>query len=82
MARNKLSDLNDHLFMALERLNEEDLTTEQIDLEERRVKAISTVSHQIISASTLFYKTALAVSKGDIDVERLPESFDRKHLAK
>ena len=30
MARNKLSDLRDHMFAALERLDDEELTNEQI----------------------------------------------------
>lgn len=33
MARNKLSDLNDHLFEQLERLSDEDLTEEQLEKE-------------------------------------------------
>lgn len=37
--KNKLGDLNDHLFAALERLNEEDMTSEEIAKEASRAKA-------------------------------------------
>lgn len=43
MARNKLSDLNNHLFMQLERLGEEDLKGEELLEEINRSKAISDV---------------------------------------
>ena len=36
MAKNKLSDLNDHLFAAIERLNDEDLTSDQLEIETKR----------------------------------------------
>lgn len=41
MAKNKLSDLNDHLFLAIERLNQEDLTPEQIEIETKRASVVS-----------------------------------------
>ncbi len=48
MTKNKLSDLNDHLFMTLERLGEEDLSNEELEKEIERSKAISTVAGKII----------------------------------
>lgn len=80
MARNKLSDLNNHLFMALERLNDEDLDIEKLELEEKRVKAISSVSHQIISVSNLVYKAAVSIGRGDIDPLFIPDNFDIKRI--
>ena len=41
MANNKLSDLRDHIFMALERLSDEGLTTEQVTQEVDKAKAIA-----------------------------------------
>lgn len=41
--KNKLSDLNDHLFTQLERLTNEDLNPEQLQMEIERGKAISLV---------------------------------------
>lgn len=46
--KNKLSDLNDHLFMQLERLGDEDLTAEQIEQEAKRGDAIVSVAEQIV----------------------------------
>lgn len=51
--KNKLSDLNNHLFAQLERLGEEDLTPDQIDKEVNRSKAIIGVAAQIVSAQNL-----------------------------
>lgn len=53
MTKNKLSDLNDHLFMILERLGEEDLSNEELEKEIERSKAISTVAGKIIDNARL-----------------------------
>lgn len=59
--KNKLSNLNDHLFTALERLNDDDLTPEQIEAEAKRADAIVSIADQItengklrLSAAKLF----------------------------
>lgn len=51
MARNKLIDLNDHLFAQLERLSDEDLTTEELEKEIERTKAINTVADKLMSVA-------------------------------
>lgn len=45
--KNKLTDLNDHLFAALERLSDEAMTPEQIADEVKRAEAIVSVADQI-----------------------------------
>lgn len=80
MARNKLSDLNDHLFMALERLNDEDLSIDKLELEEKRVRAISKISREIIHSSNLVYKVAVSMGKGDIDPMTLPQQLNNKMI--
>jgi hypothetical protein len=47
--KNKLSDLNDHLFMQLERISEEGLSAEQIEAEVKRADAIVDLADQVIS---------------------------------
>lgn len=51
--KNKIQDLNDHLFAQLERLNDEDLTSEQLQKEITRSKAVSSVASQIINNARL-----------------------------
>ena len=51
--KNKIQDLNDHLFAHLERLNDEDLTAEQLDKEITRSKAVSGIASQIINNARL-----------------------------
>lgn len=51
--RNKLTDLNDHLFAQLERLSDEDLSDEQLEKEIERSKAVTDISKSIISNASL-----------------------------
>jgi hypothetical protein len=54
--KNKLTDLNNHLFAQLERLSEEGLTAEQIAQEVQRTDAIVGVSEQIVRNADLQLK--------------------------
>ncbi|WP_339817964.1 hypothetical protein [uncultured Paracoccus sp.] len=56
--KNKLGDLNNHLFAALERLSGEDMTAEQIEQEAKRASAIVAVADTIISNADTQLKAA------------------------
>ncbi len=58
--KNKLSDLNDHLFAQLERLNDEDLKGDALNVEIERSKAISNCAKEIISNGNLVLKAEVA----------------------
>lgn len=47
--KNKLTDLNNHLFEQLERLNDEDLSEEALSKEIGRAKAMTDVANSIIN---------------------------------
>ena len=65
--KNKLTDLNDHLFAQLERLSDESLTPDQIEKEAKRGDAIVAVADQIIRNANLQVTVAKLVSeKGSI----------------
>jgi hypothetical protein len=67
MTKNKLSDLNDHLFAQLERLSDEDMTPEQIDQESKRGEAIIGVADQIIKNASLQIQAARLLSEHGYD---------------
>ena len=54
---NALGDLNNHLFEQLERLNDEDLTDEQLERELRRADGMTRVAEKIIQNGELALKT-------------------------
>ncbi len=56
--KNKLTDLNDHLFAQLERLSDEGLSAEDIAQEVTRTDAIVKVSEQIIGNATIMLRGA------------------------
>lgn len=56
--KNKLSDLNDHLFAQLERLSDEDLDAEALEHEVKRAEALVAVADQITGNADLQLKAA------------------------
>jgi len=65
--KNKLSDLNDHLFAQIERLSSEDLTPEQLDREAKRGAALVAVADQIIRNAGLKIQAAKILSDHGLD---------------
>jgi len=65
--KNRLSDLNDHLFAQLERLSDENLTPEQIDTEAKRGEAMVSVADQIIRNAALQIQAAKIAYDGGAD---------------
>lgn len=77
--KNKLTDLNNHLFAELERLSDEDITDDQLERELKRAKAVAAISAQVISNAQL----ALGATKlkveyfgGDATTPLLEEILD------
>jgi hypothetical protein len=56
--KNRLVDLNNHLFAQLERLGEEDLTAEQLEQEVKRTDAMVAVSTQILRNADISVQAA------------------------
>ena len=61
--KNTLADLNNHLFEQLERLNDEDLTDEQLERELKRADGMTRLATQIIQNAELAYKTMVHLNE-------------------
>lgn len=80
--RNKMIDLNNHLFVELERLNDDELTGEELDKELKRASAMGDIASQIISnAKISLDATKLQLQYGAIDVDHieLPPMLESKN---
>jgi len=69
--KNKLVDLNNHLFAQLERLGEEGMTAEQLEQEVRRTDAMVAVSTQILRNADLGVQAAKLVAEYGGNYEKL-----------
>ena len=64
--RNKLSDLNDHLFAELERLGDEDMNEEELNKELKRAVGISKIAKNVImNANTMLSALKFAEKQQD-----------------
>ena len=54
--KNTLLDLNNHLFEQMERLNDEELTDEELEKEIKRSEAMVDISQQIIDNAHIMLK--------------------------
>lgn len=61
--KNKLVDLNNHLFAQLERLGEEDMSAEKLEQEVKRTEAMVAVSTQILRNADLSVQAAKLVAE-------------------
>ena len=85
MPRNKLIDLNNILFEQLERLNDEDLTPEELDREMQRSKAIMGVGKIIIDNAAIALEAQKHMDLYNLTKQDVPEMLqltNRKDDAK
>lgn len=71
--KNKISDLRDHMFAALERLGNEELTPEQLKVEVERSQAISEVGKVIVESAKTEIMYAKLTGKGKEDSSKFLE---------
>ena len=72
--KNKLTDLNNHLFAQIERLSADDLDADQIDQEAKRAQAIVSLADQITDNAELQLKAAkLFAEHGQSVLKLLPQ---------
>lgn len=81
MARNKMTDLNDHLFAQLERLGDEEITGEDLDKEVARAKAISGIAGQLIKSNKLTLDAMKMIANGSVGKNDMPDNFGLKQIA-
>lgn len=81
--KNKLADLNNHLFAQIERLGDEALTPEQIEQEARRGQAIVAVADKIISMTALQIQAAKIMFDSGHEIDpptHLPMLDNKPHI--
>ena len=79
--RNTLVDLNNHLFEQLERLNDEELTDEQLEKELKRTDAMKDIATQIIANANIVLKATelnMEYSRNEVNVPQMLIGFDDK----
>ena len=75
-----MEDLRDHLFAALERLNEDDLNPEQLETELRKAKAISHLSGAIVETAKVEIEFIKAIEADGTNSELFKSVNPQKQL--
>lgn len=76
--KNKLTNLNDHLFMQLERLGEEGLKGDMLKEEIDRSKAMSAIAKDIVSNGRLVFDVQKTVWDRTVDRKEIPSMLTGK----
>ena len=72
--KNRLTDLNNHLFAQLERLSDEHMSAEDIEREVKRAEAMVEVSDQVLQIANTGLKAAkLFAEHGEAVLPHLPQ---------
>lgn len=77
MVKNTLGDLNNHLFAQLEKLGDEDLEGDVLDMEIKRAEAMAKVGEQIIKTGELQFKAMQHMDEYGYEREKaVPEMLE------
>lgn len=77
MVKNTLGDLNNHLFAQLEKLGDEDLEGNVLDMEIKRAEAMAKVGEQIIKTGELQFKAMKHMDEYGYEREKaVPEMLE------
>jgi len=76
--KNKIEDLNNHLFAAIERLNDEELTEKQIKAEAIRGKSIAALASTLVASGSLSLKAQQVYDDGKIHAK--PEMLQKREI--
>ena len=81
MARNKINDLRDHLFASLERLDNDELTPEQLNLEINKAEAIAQIGSVIIQSAKVEVDFLKAMGEAGTETELFKDIDQQKQIA-
>lgn len=70
--KNTLMDLNDYLFMEIERLSDEDLQDKELDKELQRAKGITAVADKIINNANIVLEAQRISLQYGLDKKDIP----------
>lgn len=75
--KNTLGDLNNHLFAQLEKLNDDDLSGEELEAEIKRSEAMAKISDQIIKNGELQYNAMVHMDEYGYERQKVvPEMLE------
>ena len=80
MARNKISDLRDHLFAAIERIDDDSMTSDQIKLECDKAKAVASIGSVLINSAKIEIEFIKATGRIDSESDIFKSINDPKKL--
>ena len=70
--KNKLTDLNNYLFEQIEKLNDDDLTDEQLELTLKKTEAINKIADTIIKNGELQFRAVkMAAEYGIVNQDQV-----------
>jgi len=73
--KNKIQDLNNHLYAQLERLGEEKITADKLEKEISRSKAITSVANTIVDSFRTTVEAMKVLEKAGSDIRPLVTSL-------
>lgn len=76
--KNKITDLNNHLFAQLERLGDEELNGDDLQKEIDRSKAMTGIASTIVESMKTTVEAMKIMEKAGIDIQEVSDSFKLK----